>query len=252
MATVMRPAVLAAVYEETLRNISSIPTMLIAAERTIYRSVPSQYLPQPPPGGHVSKAAAGQALRPRDGVTESNNRFSGPSYSAAIRAAGAIYCVLQQQALVNEVMHYGRLAGVPGPAALVDRCVIQIVLMRQLLVADLSPHNAAVHDFIDRLQAAAALMGVLAHEYSWGGGLWQRLEDSDDCSVARGIALAVARSGFPGLSVQTVRKSERSAAERGDNLVLFGTQGQEVQGVYVDQALYFTAAGIERFPVQFP
>jgi hypothetical protein len=58
MATVMRPAVLTAVYEETLRSINSIPTMLIPAGRTIYRSVPSRYLPQPLPGGHVSKAAA--------------------------------------------------------------------------------------------------------------------------------------------------------------------------------------------------
>jgi hypothetical protein len=124
--------------------------------------------------------------------------------------------------------------------------------MRQLLVADLSPHNAAVHDFIDRLQAAPALMGVLAHEYSWGGGIWQRLEDGQDCSVARGIALAVAQSGLPGMSVQTVRRSERSAAERGDNLVLFGAQGREVGGVYVGEALCFTAARMVRFPVQFP
>jgi hypothetical protein len=90
MPTVRRAVVLAAVYEATLRNIRSIPTMLIPADRTIFRFLPARYLPQPPPGQHVSKVAAREALRLRDGATEANYRFSGPSYNAAIPAAGGL------------------------------------------------------------------------------------------------------------------------------------------------------------------
>lgn len=76
--------------------------------------------------------------------------------------------------------------------------------------------------------------------------------DSDDCSIARGLALAIANSHLRGLAVQTVRRSGRSADERGDNLVLFGNSQNEIPGLYVDEAFYFDAkSGIEIFPVQF-
>jgi len=266
MPTVARADVLKAVYEAASRQIQAreMPTMLIPAEQTIFRSVPARFLPKPVAGGHVSKRQASEALKPRDGADEAKNRFSGPSYNSGIRDAGGLYYVLQQQALVNEVMHYALKGGVqrsmtPGvklaDAAMEDKCVIKIVLMRQILVAELSPHNPGMASFLKKLEHSPGLIDLLARtQYTSQVGLWSRMVDGDDCSVARGLGLAVANSGFlGGLAVQTVRKSGRSDEERGDNLVLFGASMQPIPGLYVDQAYYFNRQGaIEAFPVEFP
>jgi hypothetical protein len=267
MPTVSRPDVLSATYTAAVDLIRSrdIPTALIAAGHTVFRSVPVKYMPKPSKGQHLSKAIAMNALMPMDGVAERNNRFSGPSYHPSIHATGGLYCVLQQQALINEVMHYARRAGVhnnPKPAGLsfaeatmLDKCVLKIVLMRQALVADLSPHNPGLPNFLKKLEQAGGLTNLLAGtQYSSTVNLWQRMIDSDDCSVARGIGLAIANTNFlSGLMVETVRRSGRSAEERGDNLVLFGSAGQAIPGLYIEEAYYFNANGtLDPVPVQFP
>jgi len=78
--------------------------------------------------------------------------------------------------------------------------------------------------------------------------------DPKDCSVARGIGLAIAKHrALRGLSVQTVRESERSAEERGDNLVFFAAPGQAISSVYIEEAYYFGKRyDPEIFPVAFP
>ena len=70
----------------------------------------------------------------------------------------------------------------------------------------------------------------------------------------RGIGLAVANSPYDGLIAETVRRSERSIAERGDNLILFGPAMKEIAVLWVEQALYFDngANAVEIFPVSFP
>jgi hypothetical protein len=87
-----------------------------------------------------------------------------------------------------------------------------------------------------------------------GGETWDEMNDPKDCSVARGIGLAVAEAGsLRGLSVQTVRESERSAEERGDNVVLFGSPGHSIAGVYIEEAYYYGKRyDPEIFPVAFP
>jgi hypothetical protein len=192
-------------------------------------------LPKPKPGTHVSKAKANMLFIPRDGAKEKNYRFSGPSYNSGISPAGGLYCVLQQQALVNESMHY---SGKVGAWALSGRCVLRIRLMGSVLVADLSPHNPRGLRFLREM----------------GAGTWDQMINPDDCSVARGIGLAVAHSGFlRGLSVQTVRSSERSAGERGDNLVLFASPGGAVPGLYIEEVSYFGKTSTpDVFPVAFP
>jgi len=265
MPTVARPDVLKATYDavSVLIRTREIPTRLLYAEQTIFRSFPARFLPKPAPGGHASKAKAASALAPFDGATERHNRFSGPSYNVSIPAAGGLYCVLQQQALVNEVIFYGRKAGLPktmavgqtiAGAALADKVVVKIVLMGQMLVADLSSHNPGAVHFFRKIEQSPGYLDLLARtQYSSKVSLWDRMVDGDDCSVARGVGLAVANSHLQGLSVQTVRKSGRAADERGDNLVLFGQEGHAVPGLYVDEASYFdSAAGIETFPVAFP
>jgi hypothetical protein len=110
--------------------------------------------------------------------------------------------------------------------------------MGSVLVADLSPHNPRARRFLREM----------------GAGAWEQMTDPDDCSVARGMGLAIAHSGFlRGLSVQTVRSSERSADERGDNLVLFSAPGQAVPGLYIEEASFFgKTSKPEVFPVAFP
>jgi len=56
--------------------------------------------------------------------------------------------------------------------------------------------------------------------------MWEELSDGQDCSVARGIGLAVANNSYlSALQVAIVRPSERFNEETGDNLVFFGSNG---------------------------
>lgn len=241
MPTVKRTAVLAAAYAAALKKIKAreIPTLFVNAGQTVFRSInpssPYTLLPKPKPGTHVSKLQANLLLIPGDGALELKNRFSGPSHNSGISPAGGLYCVLQQQALVNESTHY---SGRAAFWALSGRCVLRMRLMGSVLVADLSPHNPRAQRFLREM----------------GAGTWDEMNDPDDCSVARGIGLAIAHSGFlRGLSVQTVRSSERSDDERGDNLVLFSAPGQAVSGLYIEEASFFgKTSKPEVFPVAFP
>jgi hypothetical protein len=241
MPNVKDAAALDAAYAAATKKIQAreIPTVLVQAGHTVFRSInpnsPYTPLPKPNPGTHVSKLKANPLLVPGDGAVDLGNRFSGPSHNPGIASAGGFYCVLQQQALVNESTHY---SGKAAFWALSGRCVLRIRLMGAMLVADLSPHNPQARRFLREM----------------GGKTWDQMNDPNDCSVARGIGLAVAHSGFlRGLSVQTVRMSERSDEERGDNLVLFAAPGQAVAGLYIEEASYFgKTSKPEVFPVAFP
>lgn len=239
MPIVKQPAALAAAYLAAKKKMHNIPTLLLQPGQTVFRSFNPKsthtFLPKPLIGKHVSKYQANLLLIPSDGVEDRGNRFSGPSYTPQIPASAGFYTVLQQQALVNELIHYsGRLAA----SDLSGRSVLKIKLMRSLLVAELSPHNPGAHRFLREL----------------GADTWDRMIDAEDCSVARGIGLAIAEVGFlRGLSVQTVRESERSNAEHGDNLVLFSAPGRAIPGVYIEEASYFGESyAPEVFPVSFP
>lgn len=240
MPTVKRPAALVKAYNATKKKIEErdIPTIPILQGHVLYRSInptsPYTSLPMPAPGGHVSKAQANKLLVPADHSRDLSNRFSGPG-AAGIGGAGALYFVLQQQALVNESTHY---SGKSAYWALAGRCVLKIRTMGSILVADISPHNPAGRRFLKEL----------------GPKAWDEMTDPDDCSVARGIGLAIAHSGFlAGLAAQTVRESERSDDERGDNLILFAAPGQAIPQLYIEQAAYYgKRSEPEIFPVAFP
>ena len=241
MPSVKRPDILAKVYEAAWKKIEArdIPTTVVQGGQTIFRSINpgSAYtpLPKPGPGTHVSKVDANKLLIPGDGVLDLSNRFTGPSHNPGIPPASGLYCVLQQQALVNESTHY---SGKAPFWALSGRCVLRMRVMGSILVADLSPHNPSARRFVRELST----------------GTWDEMNDPKDCSVARGIGLACAHSGFLlGMSVQTVRASDRSADERGDNLVLFAHPGQPVPGLYIEEVLYFgKTSQPDVFPVAFP
>jgi len=271
MPTVARKDVLEAVYQATLEAIGEggVPTVPLIAGDILFRAVPEIYLPRPVSGGSVSRGKAATALEPRDGGVGSEdkdkNRFTGLSYTPSIPAVAGLYCVLQQQALVNEAMHYGwkedRIrnaikAGTPlASAALANRCVIKIVLMSRFLMADLSPHNPGTEDFFRRLSSRPGVMGLLAKtQYASKVSFWERLVDGDDCSVARGVGLALSSVRYlNGIVVQTVRRSGRSLDEKGDNVVIFGKTGRPISGLRVDQVFYFEPTGrLQRFPLSFP
>jgi hypothetical protein len=241
MPDVKRPAALAKVYHAACKKIEAreIPTVPVVDGQVLYRSInplsPYTPLPQPTAGAHVSKAQANRLLVPGDGAIDLHNRFSGPSGDPGIPPASGLYCVQQQQALVNESTHY---SGKVPFWALSGRCVLRIRVMGNVLVAGLSPHNPRAVRFLREL----------------GPNTWDEMNDSKDCSVARGIGLAIAQSSYlHGLSVQTVRESERSDEERGDNLVLFAPARQAVPNLYIDQAWYFgKTSRPEVYPVSFP
>jgi hypothetical protein len=241
MPVVTRQSELEKVYAAAVKKISAgdLPTMPVPSGQVLYRSInPTSghtSLPKPAPGGHVSKFQANTLLVPRHNPPSEKDRFTGPSGNTAIPGSVGLYFVLQQQALVNESTHYSRKAPF---WALAGQCVLRCVVMGSPLVADLSPHNPRAKRFLKEL----------------GGKTWDEMVDPDDCSVARGIGLAVANSGFlHGMCVQTVRPSERSTEERGDNLVLFAIPGHAVPNLYIDQAYYFgKTSAPEIFPVAFP
>ncbi len=239
MPTVQDKDLLAKAYESASRKIekNQIPTLRLQSGQYVYRSFnptsPHSYLPKPLAGHSVRKQDANQLLAPQDGIRDLNNRFSGPSYNSKIPGAAGFYCVLQQQALMNENMYY---SGKPRDSALNGKCVIQLRLMAPIMVADLSPHNGGARKFLQDMAV----------------GKWDRMNDKDDCSVARGIGLAIAHSmNLFGLIAQTVRESERSPQERGDNLVLLAAPGKSIANVYIDKAYYFTSSAVETFNVDF-
>ncbi len=229
MPEVKNPAALKSTYEATLARIQrgDLPTSFLYAGQTLFRSInpKSKYtpLPQPAPGGTISLASTTALLKPadagRDGYNQ--NRFTGPPPNGSgITQVGGLYCVLQQQALVNEGAHYSGKAHV---WALSHRCVLRLRVNGTVTVADLSPHNPGSTRFLRSL----------------GKNIWEKMNDPDDCSVARGIGLALATLGFlRGILVQTVRVSNRSEEELGDNVVFFST-GNPVPGLTVDQVYFF-------------
>lgn len=165
---------------------------------------------------------------------EGKNRFTGPSYNPGINAAGGLYCAPQQQALVNESAHYSRKSHAWGLAHL---CVLRVRVDRTVTVAELSPHNPGSSRFLRSL----------------GKNIWERMNDPNDCSVARGIGLGLATLGFlSGILVQTVRASNRSEEELGDNVVFFSS-GTPVPGLSVDQVRFYgKKAAAEIYAVSRP
>ncbi len=287
MAQVGHPGVLAAVYAAVESEIRArtIPAQMLFPGQTVYHSCDAKWLPQPKTGP-VPRKDAEKQLQPFDGERlkdDRANRFSGYSYNAHIPSSGGLYCVLQQQALVNEAMYYRLLemqkgsfnpiAGVdklikpgllrdgkkPGAAldpgygekAMADKCVVKIALIADMLVADLSPHNPGFAPFLKRVENARGIAKALeAMDPGKRPTLFEAMVNSSDCSVARGIGLAVANSGYlRGLCVQTVRPSDRSAGETGDNLVFFGPRTKVIPGLKVERAIYFSKTGAQFVPV---
>src|SRR5947209_5927466 len=110
MPCAQHPFLLKAVYERASELIrgrdQTVPTELIGNQRTVYRSFDKAFVQIDAKGAFDSRYAS-QALIIRDEMTD-RNRFSGQSFDASIPAYGGLYCSAQQQAQVNEILHYAR------------------------------------------------------------------------------------------------------------------------------------------------
>jgi len=227
MASIRNKKLLEEAYHATKSKLDAgdFPSTLLHPNVPFYRYInpASQYtlLPKPPTGSPLSKALADTLLVPADSIKDFGNRSSGPSPIPAIPSNAGLYCAGQQQALVNEMSHH---RGIAPKWATANHCVLRLRASTILPVADLSPHNPRATRWVKEL----------------GKDMWKRMIDPDDCSAARGIAYAIAASGFfRGICSQTVRPSDRSLDERGDNIVLFSKPGLAVPYVHVDKAYYF-------------
>jgi len=270
--TAKHPAVLKAVFEEASRLIAAggIPTEILAAPRSAYRYFSRDYVTLRP-DGVFPKQAANQALIVRDSA--GTNRFSGAPGIAGVPDWGGLYCSTQQQAQINELRHYARKEvvnptmvnrGLAAPmkvpvngqgfphagAALNLKCIVQIQIMGAFTAADLSAHNPGARRFLDRVGAATPVISALRAAGLPARSLWDHMCDGDDCSVARGIGLAVGNTPFlSALQATTVRPSDRSSEESGDHLVCFGRNGQTIPNLFVEKAYVFPISGP---PVEVP
>ena len=249
--SVKDPKRLEKIYNAALGELThpDIPTRIVAANAYIFRSVEMDYLPGPPASGYVSRLKANLALQAYDQYKD-RNRWSGASQTPTVPSSGGIYFSLQQQALVNEIRHYG---GPDADIALLNRPILKIRVNRILKLIDLTETNPEARNFASRVLQRA---GLLSSESFVPLNVvqWYRFFAEDDCSIPRGVGLAIAASKiYDGLIVPTVRFSERSSFERGDNLVLFAPDNVPYPGLFAEEAFYFsTNTLIARYPVQFP
>jgi hypothetical protein len=124
--------------------------------------------------------------------------------------------------------------------------------MGPVLAADFSPHNPFGKRFVESLGAEGGVSAAMKAAGKGSISLWTAMNDGTDCSVARGLGLAMAKHGYEALCVQTVRTSERSDLERGDNLVFFGLHGRVIPNLSVVEAYLFPIVGaLQVYPVEF-
>lgn len=210
----------------------------------------------------VPRAQAMQCLVVRD-TDSDRNRFTGQSLSAAIPGVGGVYCCLQNEALLAEVLHYSRTNdrisrdggdGFPKIAeALSEKFILKIRTRRVLNTADLSPHNPGMKNFVSAVERSEIVQKTMRLGRIPERPLWDLLFHGEDASVARGFGLAVANSGiFHALKASTVRPLPGDSAPINDNLVLFGTVGRCVPGLWIESVLYCPAVGdMQRYEVSF-
>lgn len=228
------PTLLAGVYAaaQALLAKREIPTRPLDRFQTVFRSIPITFIKKPNPGCFISPLEERNAISPFDQNTD-RNRWSGSSRVPGVPSAGGLYCVLQQQALVNEVMHYHRGQKGPltafDPASFSDKAIAQFYLKNSILAMDLSNSNPASQAFYAKLLPQLAHNRLKIHQ----------LLSSDDCSIPRAIGLAVAQCSYlQALIVPTMRFSDRSHEERGDNIVFFGPDRQPVPQLVVEKITF--------------
>jgi len=266
MATARRPAVLKAVYHETLRAIRAyqIPTQLIVRRTSMYRALDASLFTASLQG-IFPRQQANLCLAPAD-QHQDRNRFSGLSLNGGILSWGGLYGSTQNQTVSDGALHppnfenCGNTATeLPAPAQnaqhpaigflrsdlpLKPKLIVKIGVTGAMSVADLAFDNAGTRQFIGQLECADSVQAALRFSLSPSVPLWDQLLDAHDCSVARGIGLAVANSGsLRGLILPRSLPSALAVEETGDNIVWYGHDGRPVSGLRVEEAYVFPVQG---------
>jgi len=265
--------VLSAVYRVWSELIwrGQMPTQPIQPTQTALHALERKHLRYFASGGRptMSRRAVSKCIAIFD-YNLDKNRFTGQSFSGEVPSSGGFYCSLQQRALENELLESARhrpkeLSGLTGlpletkevgrdettgfpklDEALKFKFVATVHPLSPVLAADLSFYNPRTQEFFQSVEKSdgyrrAAEMAARSSAL-YEKPIWDQLFDGEDYSVARGIGLAVAHSGFcRALIVRTARPSPRGPEESGDNLVFFGHNGP-VQGLSVEKVYAFPPA----------
>lgn len=249
MPYVTQPLMLEAVFSAVTERIKNglMPTYLLHPRTPLFRSVPEKYAAL---NGEslLELSSAQENLRIRN-ATDFGNRFSGSSYSTKIASRGALYFSESEASLVNEHFWYARdkrayrdeLTGYPVlHPSLVEKRILKASISAPMLVADLDVHAGHDVGFLNELQQSAEIQSVMKLTRYPYQSLLEAMKSSTDCSVARGIGLAVATSReLFGLRVGTIRESDRSSDETGNNLVLYGMQDKFLTGLKIESVFCF-------------
>jgi hypothetical protein len=265
MGKIRFPALLAAVYDAAVARAAEAPTTLIQTSTTLFHYFDQQYFMVDTQRRILRRDHAMQTLVVRN-VGSDDYRFTGVSHSPLIASQGGLYCALQQQALVNEAAHYvesGRAAraaavgaSAPAPlprsAVMYSKAAVKIETMGPVLAADFSAHNPFGKRYVDSIGADGNVKAAMTAAGKSAISLWDAMNEGDDCSVARGLGLAMAKHGYEALLVQTARASERSDLERGDNIVFFGLNGRGIRNLWIVEAYLFPVVGpLQVYPVEY-
>ncbi|AMY09193.1 hypothetical protein LuPra_02406 [Luteitalea pratensis] len=266
MPAVKSFAVLDAVYKATLKIGREAPTTPFMHMTPVFRSFPQGHFVVDTHRHVFRRDHADRALViPRK--SSDDNRWTGNAQPSVPAGRGGLYCSVQGQATINEAAYYFQrqrhtravAAGNPTPApvartaVLTGKCVVRIRLLGHWLAADLSPrHNPGAIGFLGRIEKDPNVKAAFRSAGYASRTVVDLINDSDDCSVARGIGLALDETGHQALMVETARQSERSPIERGDNLIFFGALEEKIRNLSIDEAYIFPVVGEpERYPVSF-
>jgi hypothetical protein len=209
---------------------NDVPTRQIGLHRDqLFRYVDRQYLPKPAPNKFPSPLEQAKALSPFD-ETNDTNRWSGKSPVNRIPSRGGLYTVIHPHALINELRHGNAKWNPAWNERKLERYVIvEIHMMQAQLFLDLSTANPRANRFWNQFFIKSKLNRQI-HE--------PRLK-SEDCSIQRGIGLAVAQCLYlGGLITNTVRTSDRSEGEVGENVIFYGPNRSPIPHLVVEKITY--------------
>jgi hypothetical protein len=224
------------VFEQAFHAASALlagndfPTRQIGLHRDqLFRYVDRKFLPKPASGAFASTAQQNAAISPFDEYNDSN-RWSGKSPVISIPGKGGLYAVIHPHALINELRHGNAKWNPAWNEKKLDQFVIvELRIARAQLMLDLSPANPGAARFW-KLFWTKSKLNEHIHQ--------PRLK-SEDCSIQRAIGLAVAHCQFlQGLIVQTIRTSDRSAGEVGENIIFFGPNAKPIPHLVVEKITY--------------
>jgi hypothetical protein len=219
-----------------------VPTDLIHPGTRMLRTTDRKYTKITSEGQlALSSAAAAMTIR---NAYQDVSRWSGISTMRG-KQVGAIYLSEVEAANFNETLWYFYQSrsqnnflpkGGVGLATEMMRgkMVLDVIVTHPLCVFDLSLHENFVMDLIGILQKSSEVKTAIPGHTT----VLDIYRDPGNCDIERAIALAAADSKiFHGIRAGTVRMSERSADESGNNVIVFGEQDEIAQGLAIVRAI---------------